>query len=390
LQEKRHVYELPWAVGQSHSVIAAGPYELAETQVEQRMYRQGRYIDKIKSMDFLMPPGTPVHAVRDGIVERIFTNPGGGAKVEYHFYERGGKQNYKTGQKGGSVIDIRHEDNSHARYYFLDQNGLLVRSGDKVQAGQPIAELARHLPPQAAYFGLVIESSDGKEEPTLFRTASGDPEFLRYGASYLRTAPGQVVHDQAYYVRKCAHLAESTEDKNRLTNGVALEAIEVESARKVCASALKGEPNNPRLLYHMGRVHLAANERQQAAKYFSKASELGYALATQSLAEADANVSLDRLQKAAWNGDAGAQFVVGKAYVEGKFDTPLYRGVLLGVAWLDKAAENGHAGASQYRHQKVGMQRVVQAMAEAQQKNDQTINEELKKIGAVPKKAGQK
>lgn len=391
LQGKHHVYELPWAVGQSFSVWASQPYEPEAHQSLQRDNSQGRYVDYIGNVHhgiaFRMPPGTPIHAVRDGTVEKGF-NERGAEKTQYGFY--GSREFRLGGQRGGPVIVIRHADNSRALYTYLDQDSLLVKSGDKVSAGQHIAALARHLPPQAAYFLLQLDSPDGHAELPIFRTAWGEPEFLRYGVSYLRTAPGQVVHDQAYNVRKCAHLAESPEDKNRLTNGVALESIQVESARKVCAQALKGEPNNPRLLYHMGRVHLAAKERQQAAKYFVKASELGYALATQSLAEADATVSLDRFQKAAWNGDTGAQFVVGKAYVEGKLGTPPYQGVLLGVAWLDKAAENGHADASQYRHQKVGMQRVVQAMAEANQKKDQKLFEEVKKIGELPNKAGQR
>jgi hypothetical protein len=47
------------------------------------------------------------------------------------------------------------------------------------------------------------------------------------------------------------------------------------------------------------------------------------------------------------------------------------------MAWLDKAAEGGHASARQYRHQMVGMQWMVQALAEDNQKNDQSTLKEV-------------
>ena len=79
------------------------------------------------SVDFAVPLGTTVHAAADGVVERVWdgskdygTTPDFGRKVNY--------------------ITIKHANDELSEYLHLAQGSALVRIGDTVQRGQPIAK----------------------------------------------------------------------------------------------------------------------------------------------------------------------------------------------------------------------------------------------------------
>jgi len=74
--------------------------------------------------DFRMAIGSEVVAVRAGIV----------VKVEASF----ANSTRKPGEENHVFVD--HGDGTFARYYHLDQNGVLVAAGAAVAAGQPIAK----------------------------------------------------------------------------------------------------------------------------------------------------------------------------------------------------------------------------------------------------------
>ncbi len=103
-------YVLPYPVGTTYYVSQGncssgghhGPYKYA--------------------YDFVMPIGTPVTAVRAGVVAEI-------------------RMTFRDGQPGegqSNWVKIRHADNTIAAYSHLTANGALVKIGDHVEAGQPI------------------------------------------------------------------------------------------------------------------------------------------------------------------------------------------------------------------------------------------------------------
>lgn len=75
------------------------------------------------ALDFEMPIGTPVIAARDG-------------KVLY-IEERWTDGNRMSGQ--ANYLYILHDDGTVAEYYHLTKDGVIVKEGDQVQAGQVIA-----------------------------------------------------------------------------------------------------------------------------------------------------------------------------------------------------------------------------------------------------------
>jgi murein DD-endopeptidase MepM/ murein hydrolase activator NlpD len=78
------------------------------------------------ALDFKMKRGTTVCAARGGVVLRIKQDGNkGGWNKKYRPY--------------GNVIVIQHADNSRAGYWHLQYNSAMVKVGDTVQQGQPIA-----------------------------------------------------------------------------------------------------------------------------------------------------------------------------------------------------------------------------------------------------------
>jgi len=79
-----------------------------------------------KAIDFTMPVGTKICAIRDGIVVKVVeTNYRGCAKKEC--------------MKFNNKLIIYHSDGSFVEYTHIKKNGAIVNVGDTVKAGQEIA-----------------------------------------------------------------------------------------------------------------------------------------------------------------------------------------------------------------------------------------------------------
>lgn len=77
------------------------------------------------AVDFAMPVGTPVHAARGGtVIDVEYRNDKGGSSRRYARY--------------ANYIVILHEDGTTGEYYHLRKNGVVVRQGDRISAGQLI------------------------------------------------------------------------------------------------------------------------------------------------------------------------------------------------------------------------------------------------------------
>lgn len=111
--DKKFPYYLPFAAGKEYEVSQG--YNGSQSH-------QGK-----NALDFDMPEGTIITAVRAGTVVEL---------VEKH--DQGCSQEYC--EAFDNYIIIYHEDNTLAKYSHLRQNGVLVELGDTVTAGQPIGE----------------------------------------------------------------------------------------------------------------------------------------------------------------------------------------------------------------------------------------------------------
>lgn len=103
-------YVLPYPVGESYRCFQGyPPFNHAP------LFRY--------AIDFAMPIGSLIAAARSGVVEF----------VENRF------QDSNTLLEQGNLVIIRHEDGTFARYVHLTHDGGLVRRGQRVERGDPIA-----------------------------------------------------------------------------------------------------------------------------------------------------------------------------------------------------------------------------------------------------------
>lgn len=107
-------YHLPYLDGAAYPVL----------QTENGSF--SHYGDNAYSIDFDMPEGTPIAAMRNGTVLFVKqdSNKGGSDR--------------KTYENKGNYIWIIHDDGTLANYYHLRQNGAVVKTGDRVNAGDII------------------------------------------------------------------------------------------------------------------------------------------------------------------------------------------------------------------------------------------------------------
>lgn len=107
-----YVYALPFPEGKTYRVV-------------QGYFSSFSHKDRA-AIDFYMHRGTSITAAREGIVIRVKQDGNkGGLNKKYRQY--------------GNNIVIEHSDGSRAGYWHLQQNSALVKAGDIVQKGQPIA-----------------------------------------------------------------------------------------------------------------------------------------------------------------------------------------------------------------------------------------------------------
>lgn len=110
--DEDYEYQLPYQKGTAHKLIQG--YDGAFSHKNQ------------KSLDFSMPIGTEITAIREGIV----------VKVEDSY-----DQNCPSIEcaKYNNFVTIYHADGTFASYIHLKKDGALVNVGDKITKGQTIA-----------------------------------------------------------------------------------------------------------------------------------------------------------------------------------------------------------------------------------------------------------
>jgi murein DD-endopeptidase MepM/ murein hydrolase activator NlpD len=122
--------------------------------------------DSEYAIDIVMPVGTPILAVRDGVV----------MDVEEDF-NRGGSDRDKYLDKANHVR-ILHEDGTMALYAHLDLASVTVRLGARIRAGQQIARSGNTGFSSGPHLHFAIQRNVGMQLVSLpfkFETAAGAP-----------------------------------------------------------------------------------------------------------------------------------------------------------------------------------------------------------------------
>lgn len=153
-------------------------------------------------------------------------------------------------------------------------------------------------------------------------------------------------------VHDCDRLAGDPRDPNRVAPGVRVPKMDGQKALEACQAALEAHPDVTRFLYHLGRANHALNNYDDAARWFQKAANAGYAPAMSILGvfysagggvPQDYELAVQWYRKAAANGYPVAMYNLGVRYADGlgvggrDYDQA--------VKWFERAADKSHAGA---------------------------------------------
>jgi len=157
------VYHLPYPAGRRYVVTQA--YNGAYSHKGPNRY----------ALDWKMPEGTPVCAVRDGVVVKLREDSNtGGPSVKYDRFS--------------NFILVRHEDGTLAHYCHLQHNGALVKVGERVEAGEVIGRSGSTGFSTGPHLHLCIfRTIDGREResiPVRFQTAEYGAVMLREDGRY--------------------------------------------------------------------------------------------------------------------------------------------------------------------------------------------------------------
>ena len=146
-------YRAPYAAGTRHPITQA--YPVSDTH---------RTRDSIYAIDFAMPVGTGVMAARDGVVfEVASTNFKGGPDASEY-------------ADLANLVRILHDDGTFAVYAHLNWNAIRVRPGQRVKAGQYIADSGDTGFSSGPHLHFAVQRNMGmrvESLPMTFRGANG-------------------------------------------------------------------------------------------------------------------------------------------------------------------------------------------------------------------------
>lgn len=148
------------------------PFDARRFQVSQAP--QGRFshndAENRDAIDFALPEGTPVLAARAGKVMQVQGNFSGNGQDPLRDRER------------ANFIRVLHEDGSMAVYAHLRENGVLVRSGQRVEAGQRIGVSGNTGYSTAPHLHFVVQANAGmqlRSIPVRIVAPQGELHFAR-------------------------------------------------------------------------------------------------------------------------------------------------------------------------------------------------------------------
>lgn len=148
-------YRIPFSLGQYFPITQAYPDTVTHNT-----------IDSMHAVDIAMPIGTDILAARDGVVFDI-------AADNY----RGGLDLSRDGQ-AANIVRILHDDGTFALYAHLNWNSIRVKPGDRVRAGQYIADSGNTGFTSGPHLHFAVQRNAGlsvQSVPIVFRGANSAP-----------------------------------------------------------------------------------------------------------------------------------------------------------------------------------------------------------------------
>ena len=153
------------------------PFKKGEKYTVSQGYNGKRTHKGENALDFEMPEGTEICAIRDGVVYEV---------VEKNNRNCTGKDCVKY----NNYIRVYHSDGTMAEYTHLKKNGSLVIPGDSVKAGIVIGYSGNTGYSTAPHLHIVVRLCNFNKTPsvpTYFKTGDGKTtEILTEKNSYLR------------------------------------------------------------------------------------------------------------------------------------------------------------------------------------------------------------
>lgn len=148
-------YRVPYAVGSAHAITQT--YPVSDTH---------RTRDSMYAVDFAMPVGTDVVAARGGVVFEVASTNFKGGPDEDAYADL------------ANLVRILHNDGSFAVYAHLNWNTIRVQPGDRVAAGQSIADSGNTGFSSGPHLHFAVQRNLGmrvESLPVAFRGADGRP-----------------------------------------------------------------------------------------------------------------------------------------------------------------------------------------------------------------------
>ena len=164
--ESRHapdtLYRAPFPVAVTHRVSQAWPSLATHTTP-----------DSAHAVDIAMPVGSNVHAAREGVVVEV-------AAGNFRSTSTPGDPSARA-----NLVRILHEDGTFAIYAHLNWNSIRVRPGDRVRAGQYIADSGNTGFSTGPHLHFVVLKNAGLRMtslPVTFAGRNGEPVVARAGS----------------------------------------------------------------------------------------------------------------------------------------------------------------------------------------------------------------
>jgi len=155
-----YAYQLPFPKGKSYRLTQG---------YDGRTTHRG-----LNALDFTMPEGDTITAAREGLVIRIKEDSNRGCPSS-------------NCANDGNFVTILHDDGTMADYVHLQQNGVLVEVGDKIEAGQKIALNGATGWASGAHLHFVVYTTGKSAQETIkvkFETEPGQVKSLQEGELY--------------------------------------------------------------------------------------------------------------------------------------------------------------------------------------------------------------
>lgn len=147
--DSSYIYALPYRSGKKYRVIQG--YFSRMTHKERA------------ALDFNLRRGDTILAAREGVVTRVKEDG-----------KRGGL-NKKYRSEGNNIV-IQHSDGSRAGYWHLQHRGAMVKQGDSIQKGEPIALAGKTgyaFVPHLHFLVWKFDKGQWQQIPTRFNTQKG-------------------------------------------------------------------------------------------------------------------------------------------------------------------------------------------------------------------------